>query len=101
MDKGPRTLGFSFFLVNGLHLGMAAFDVGMTQHCIANHHCREGNPLMPSSLAGQLGVDSAFVGFSVYSGYELKKQDSKVWWLSPAIGIVAHTAGVATGFINR
>ncbi len=43
-------------LVNGLQLGMMIFDVEMTQHCIADHHCQEGNPLMPSSHAGQLAV---------------------------------------------
>ena len=42
--KTPRTLSKGFFLVNGMHLGMAVFDVEMTQHCIANHHCIEGNP---------------------------------------------------------
>lgn len=99
--KQPRVFNSKFVLINGLHLGMAAFDVGMTQHCIANHHCREGNPLMPSSLAGQLGVDSALVGYGTFISYRLKKQDSKIWWLSPVVGIAAHTAGVATGFVNR
>ncbi len=28
--RPPRTLTRSFFFINGLHLGMAAFDVGMT-----------------------------------------------------------------------
>ena len=55
----PRTLGSSYFLLNGVHLGTAVFDMEMTQHCIATHQCREGNPLMPSSLAGQLSVDFA------------------------------------------
>jgi hypothetical protein len=99
--KQPRTLDSKFFVVNGLHLGLAALDVGLTQHCIANHHCREGNPLMPSSFAGQFALDSAFVGTGAFVSYRLKKQNSKLWWLSPVIGISAHTAGAMTGFLNR
>ena len=98
--KPPRTLTRGYFVINGLHLGMAAFDVGMTQHCLADHHCREGNPLMPSSLAGQLSIDFAFVSSGALISYKLKKEESKAWWLSPAIGTVAHAAGVASGFVN-
>lgn len=99
--KPPRALSGSFFLLNGLHLGMAVFDVEMTQHCIANHHCVEGNPLMPSSQAGQLGVNFALVGYGTFLSYKLRKHGNKLWVLSPATGIAAHTVGVATGFKNR
>jgi hypothetical protein len=97
----PRILDSKFFLLNGLHLGLAALDIGLTQRCIAAHHCREGNPLMPSSLAGQMGVDSALFGSSVFISYQLKKLDSKLWWFSPAMGIGGHAAGAVTGFIHR
>jgi hypothetical protein len=99
--KRPRTLSKGFYILNGLHLGMAVFDVGMTQHCIANHHCVEGNPLMPSSQAGQLGLNFAFVGGGAYSSYKLKEQDSRLWVLSPTVGIAAHAVGVASGFAHR
>ena len=99
--KSPRTLSRGFFLFNGLHLGMAVLDVEMTQHCIANHHCVEGNPLMPSSHAGQLGVELGLVGYGTFISYKLKKRESRFWVLSPAIGIAAHTAGVATGIVHR
>jgi hypothetical protein len=98
--KVPRTLSPGFFLLNGLHLGMAVLDVEMTQHCIANHHCVEGNPLMPSSHAGQLGINFALVGYGAFVGYKLKKQDRKLWALSPTVGIAAHTVGVATGIAH-
>ncbi len=101
LPKVPRTLSPGFFLLHGAHLGMAVFDVEMTQHCIANHHCVEGNPLMPSSQAGQLGVDVAFVGLGAFVSYKLKKQDSSLWILSPTVGIAAHAVGVATGFKHR
>jgi hypothetical protein len=99
--KQPRVLDSKYLLINGLHLGMAALDIGLTQHCIATHRCREGNPLMPSSLAGQVGMDSALVGSGAFISFRLKKADSKLWWLSPVAGISAHTAGVLSGFVNR
>jgi len=97
----PRILDTKFFLLNGLHLGMAAFDVGMTQHCIAMHQCQEGNPMMPASLAGQLGVDFALASYGTFASYKLKKHGSKVWWLSPVIGAGAHGIGIASGFAHR
>lgn len=96
--RAPRILDTKFFLVNGLHLGLAALDIGLTQHCIATHRCREGNPLMPSSLAGQVGVDSALIGASAFISYRLKKQNSKLWRYLPTVGIGAHTAGTVAGF---
>lgn len=96
-----RTLSPSFFLVNGLHLGMALFDVEMTQHCIANRHCQEGNPLMPSSRAGQIGVSFAAVAYGSSMSYWLKKRHSRYWWTIPTAGIVAHTAGAASGLAHR
>jgi len=93
----PQTLSRGFFLINGLHLGMAAFDVGMTQHCLADRNSREGNPLMPSSLAGQVSVEIASVGIATFVSYRLKKHGSKLWLLSPSIGIAAHTVGVVSG----
>ncbi len=55
---------------------------------------------MPSSLAGQLSIDLAFVSSGTIISYKLKKQESTAWWLSPAIGIIAHAAGAASGFVN-
>jgi hypothetical protein len=80
---------------------MAVFDVEMTQHCLADHHCVEGNPLMPTSQAGALGVSLALVGSGAFISYKLKKQETKLWMLSPVVGIAAHTIGVATGFAHR
>ena len=100
VTKVPRTLSSGFFLFHGLHLGMAVLDVEFTQHCIANHHCVEGNPLMPSSHAGQLGINFALVGYGAFVSYKLKKQDRKLWVLSPTVGIAAHTVGVATGITH-
>jgi hypothetical protein len=97
----PRTADTKFFLLNGIHLGMAIFDVEMTQRCIANHRCHETNPFMPSSQAGQLGINFALVGSGSLASYWLKKHQSKLWWLPPATGTIAHSYGVATGFEHQ
>lgn len=95
-----RVADSKFFLLNGLHLGMAVFDVEMTQRCIASHRCHEANPLMPSSRAGQFSVNFALVGSGAWASYWLKKH-KKLWWLPPSTGIVAHSLGVATGFEHQ
>ncbi len=82
-DVPPRTIDKKYMLVNGLQLGMMIFDVEMTQHCIADHHCQEGNPLMPSSHAGQLAVGFGFVAYGSGLSYWLKKHKSKQWWIPP------------------
>ena len=97
----PRVADSKFFLFNGVQLGMALFDVEMTQRCIASHHCRETNPLMPSSQVGQISVNIALAAYSSGVSYWLKKHKCKLWWVPPATGFVAHSIGVATGFEHQ
>jgi hypothetical protein len=96
-----RTANSKFFVLNGLQLGMAVFDVEMTQRCIADHRCREGNPLMPSSQAGQLCVNFALAAWSTATSFWLKKHLSKVWWIPPAAGTAVHGGGDGTGFLHQ
>jgi hypothetical protein len=97
-DTVPRTLDSRYFLLNGLHLAMALLDVEVTQRCIATHQYKEGNPLMPSSLGAQLGVDFALVGYGSFVSYKLKRQRSNLWWITPMIGVSTHSVGVAVDF---
>lgn len=99
--KASRTLDAHYFLLNSMDLGMAGLDMALTRHCIADHHCGEGNPLMPSSLAGQLSVGIAFVGYDSVSSYWLKKHQSHLWWVPPFVGTAAHGVGALTGFVHR
>jgi hypothetical protein len=96
-----RSFSPSYWMVNGLHLGLAVLDVETTHQCIVSHHCREGNPLVPSSLGGALTVNISLVSFSSYVSYRLKKHDARMWWLSPVVGPAAHTVGLATGLAHR
>jgi hypothetical protein len=99
--RAPRAADASFFLLNSGFLGMAVLDVEMTQRCIATHRCREQNPLMPSSQAGQLGLNIGLVAGISGASYWLKKHKSALWWLPAATGIVGHSAGVATGIEHQ
>jgi hypothetical protein len=96
--KVSRTLDSRYFLLNGLHLTMAMLDVVVSQRCIATHQYKEGNPLMPSSLGAQLGVDFALVSYGSFVSYKLKKQGSGEWWITPMIGVATHSMGVSIGF---
>lgn len=94
-------LGTRYFLLNGLHLGMAGLDLALTQRCIDAHRCREGNPLMPASLAGRAGVEFGLVGFGALVSGRMKLHGLHSWWVTPFIGIVAHGVGVATGLAHQ
>ena len=96
-----RVADTKFFLWNGVHLGMAILDVEMTQRCISSHHCREANPVMPSSQTGQLTVNFAIFAYTTGLSYWLKRRQSGYWWLPPAAGTAVHTIGVASGFDHQ
>jgi hypothetical protein len=93
-------LNKTYFFVNGLHLGAAMLDVALTQHCLANHNCSEANPLMPSSVKGQVGVDCALVGYVSWISYRMRKHQSSLWWIAPTMGTAAHAAGAGTGIAH-
>ena len=95
-----RTLSKGYLFVNGLHLGTAMLEVALTRHCIANHTCREANPLMPSSAGGQISVDLALAGYISWFSYEMKKHQSRSWWCAPMIGSAAHAVGTETGMTH-
>jgi hypothetical protein len=96
----PPVADRNYILLNGLDLGMAMFDIGMTQHCLANHQCKEGNPLMPSSMAGQVGVSLGLLAYSAGGSYYLKKHHARSWWIPAVSGIFTHAVGVGSGFAH-
>jgi hypothetical protein len=98
--RSLRAFTPGYLVFNGAQVGMGILDVELTQHCIADNHCREGNPMMPSSQAGQVGVVLGLSAYSYFVSYKLKKQGSRFWWLAPAMGVTAHAAGAATGLAH-
>ena len=85
---------WKFWLANGAHAGAAVADVEITQHCIADHTCREGNPLMPSSRAGAYGMAAGFVIVEGTMAHGIRKQGDSRWWLIPMMGVSAHGVGI-------
>jgi hypothetical protein len=85
---------WKFWAVNAAHAGVAIADVEITQHCIADRTCREGNPLMPSNRAGAYGMAMGFVLIEGIAAHEIRKQGSNAWWIIPMMGVSAHGMGI-------
>ncbi len=90
-------LGAGFYLLNGLNIGMTALDIGLSQHCIAQHRCTEANTLLPSSLAARISLIAAFTALGTYVSHRMKVRRNQLWWVPPFSGTVAHSVGVASG----
>ena len=95
--RRSRTFDAKYAWLNGLQFSLAFADIETTQHCIDEHTCREGNPLMPSSQAGKFSVSLGIAAFTAVASYRLKKQHSKGWWIAPAVSIAGHAVGLASG----
>lgn len=90
-------LGARFYMLNGLNVGMMALDMSLSQHCIAEHRCREANPLMPRSLAARISIAAVFAGVGLYASHRMKVRGTGLWWVPPFFGTVAHAIGAASG----
>jgi hypothetical protein len=99
--RGSKIFDAKYVWLNGLQLSLAFADIEITQHCIDEHTCREGNPLMPSSQAGKLSVSLGIAAFASVASYRLKKLRSKGWWVAPTVGIAGHAVGLASGLAHR
>jgi hypothetical protein len=94
----PRTIDKPFVALNASYYAAGLLDVAITQDCIRAGTCAEANMLMPTSAWGQFGVVTGATALTTFSSYELKKHGhTRLWWVPPVIGIVAHTYGGATG----
>lgn len=100
-DRGLRNFDAKYLWLNTIQISLAFADIEATQHCIDEHTCREGNPLMPSSQAGKLGISLGIGTFTAVASYRLKKQRSRGWWIAPAVSIAGHAAGLASGLVLR
>jgi hypothetical protein len=92
---GQPVLDKKFVALTAAHAGLAALDVALTHRCEVEKTCREGNPFMPQGLRGQIAVDSAWVGLGTVASWKLKKRGSKLWIISPLVGIGTHVLGIS------
>lgn len=86
-----------FVALESAQLGMGLLDAGLTQSCIRAGTCKEGNPWMPSSAAGQYGVVLGSSAVETIVAYEAKKHGLKLWWVPTVGAFTAHTIGAGTG----
>lgn len=97
LPEQPRpVMDKSFWIVNGVQAGMTWADFALTQHCIDNHRCVEGNPLMPDSIGGKVGVAAGESAYSFVMSYYGKKWGMRSWYLLPVFNMAAHSYGIGT-----
>ena len=85
---------WKFWTLNAAHAGAIIADVEITQQCIADHTCSEGNPLMPSSRARAYGVAMGFVLIEGIAAHKIRNTGSNAWWICPVMGVSAHSIGI-------
>lgn len=93
-----QTVDKKFIALNGGYLAAGIIDSELTQSCIHDGTCHEGNPYMPKSQLGQIGVAVGMTAISTGISYYLRKNHVKVWWLPTAVGYAAHGYGIYTGY---
>ena len=93
-----RTLDSKFWLMTAATVGMTIADVEMTQRCIRNGTCHEGNPLLPETSRAKIyPIQFALIGVQSYFSYRLKKRGSQAWWLPQFSLAASHGVGLAFG----
>ena len=92
-----RVADKKFIALNGAQYLMGLADTFTTQDCMRRGTCMETNPWMPKSAWGQFGVITGISAAGTFTSYKLKQNHSKLWVMIPYIGIVGHTAGIASG----
>ena len=99
--QAPKpVIDWKYIALNGANMGAAGLDLWSTHRLLATGKYKEGNPLMPKTVAGQAGVDAGICGAVAVGSYYLKKHGSKWWAVLPVIGIGAHGVG-ATWNLTR
>ncbi len=97
-ETKPRTADRNYWLLTGVAVGLTVADIELTQHCLHQGTCHEGNPLVPTTNRAklyplQLGLTAA----QSYLAYRLKRKGSKAWWLPQLSLSASHAVGVGFG----
>lgn len=61
-------------IFGALFVGSGIADTVATQHCIGNHTCREGNPLLGQSKAQQIAVGGAAAALVFVAATKLRQE---------------------------
>jgi hypothetical protein len=93
-------IDWKYLAVAGAYATATGVDLWSTHHLLSTGKYKEGNPIMPQSLGGQLAMDSGIFACETFLSYRIKKNGSKWWFLGPSIGIGSHIFG-ATWNLTR
>ncbi len=104
-----RVLDKKFWLAVGTVVALTVADVELTQHCIHNRTCREGNPLLGQSRGRAYAVNTAILVPMAIVSYHLKKgQDMNrrkkgdiPWWVPQAVKGSSHIVGMTIALSLR
>ena len=93
-----RSFCLPYWLLTGVAVGLTVADIELTQHCLHQGTCHEGNPLVPTTNRAmlyplQLGLTAA----QSYLAYRLKRKGSKAWWVPQFSLSASHAVGVGFG----
>ncbi len=92
------TLDRKFWMMTAVSVGMTIADVELTQRCIRNGTCHEGNPLLPGTSRSKMyAVQFGLVTAESLFSYLLKKKGLRNWWMPQFSLAASHGVGVAFG----
>jgi hypothetical protein len=86
-----------YWILTAITLGVTVVDVELTQHCLANGLCREGNPLLPSNRGKVYAIQLPLAIGVSYIGHRWHKDGFKYWWVPQAAVIAGHGVGIGFG----
>ncbi len=90
----PHKFDWKFWTLVGADAGATAGDIWITHDCLQAKTCIEGNPLMPSSLGGQIGLNVPLFSSQIFTAMKLHKEGSKLWWIPLISGTATHGTGI-------
>ena len=93
-----RSFCLPYWLLTGVAVGLTVADIELTQHCLHQGTCHEGNPLVPTTNQAKLyPLQFGLTVVQSYLAYRLKKKGSKAWWLPQFSLSASHAVGVGFG----
>ena len=93
LNAGDKT----FWILTAASYASAVADVELTQACLRNGACQEGNPLLPSDRKKLYAIQMGLSTLTSIISYRWMKDDSKYWYVPQVAIIGAHGVGITFG----
>jgi hypothetical protein len=92
-DKNTK----AFWILTAANYASAVADIELTQACLRNNTCYEGNPLLPSGRKEIYAIQMGLATLTSIISYRWMKDDSKYWYVPQVAIISAHGVGITFG----